>query len=109
MGNMPHRRLAPGLSEVSRLGLAGSFGIDPSGVERAFHELSINYFFANTRAKEMVEGVRRLVRAGHRDRIVIASGASIPIGASVSFEFDRAVRALGVEVIDVFHLFWVQA
>jgi aryl-alcohol dehydrogenase-like predicted oxidoreductase len=94
---------------ASRLGLAGAYGIDGDATERAFHELGINYFFVTPRMRGVAEGVRRLVRAGHRDELVIASGASIPFGFSVDHEFRKAVRALGIEHVDVFHLFWVQA
>jgi aryl-alcohol dehydrogenase-like predicted oxidoreductase len=92
------------------LGLAGSYGIDADGTERALHELGVDYFFAtSTRSGGLTEGVRRLVRAGHRERMVIAAGASIPFGWSVRRELASIRRALGVDVIDVFHLFWVQA
>lgn len=96
-----------GLS-VAPLGLAGSFGIDADGVQRAFHELGVNYFFITPRTKQMVEGVRRLVADGHRQDIVIAAGASIPVGATIGFELDKVCKRLGVDTIDVWHLFWVQ-
>ncbi len=109
MSGLPERQLgATGLS-VSALGLAGSYGIDADATERAFHELGIRYFFVTTRMKGLVEGVKRLVRAGHRDDIVIAAGASIPTGGSVHREWKKNAKALGVDRIDVFHLFWVQA
>jgi aryl-alcohol dehydrogenase-like predicted oxidoreductase len=91
------------------LGLAGRPDVAPELVERAFHELGVNYFFLTTRMKGLVEGVRRLVAAGHRDRIVLAMGARIPTAWGVEREFRNAARAVGVETIDVFHLFWVQA
>src|SRR5688572_23413913 len=91
------------------LGLAGSFGIDADAVERAFHELGVNYFFVTPRMKGLVEGVRRLVRTGHRDAIVLATGANVPFGWSVERAWATEASELGVDVIDVFHLFWVQA
>ena len=94
---------------VSPLGLAGSFGISADDTERAFHELGINYFFVTPRMKGLVKGVRRLVQQGHRDKIVIACGAGIPTGGSVAREWKNIARALAVEVIDVWHLFWIQA
>jgi aryl-alcohol dehydrogenase-like predicted oxidoreductase len=94
---------------VSPLGLAGNYGIDAAGIERAFHECGINYFFVTPRMQAGVEGVRRLIRAGHRDKIVIASGANIPIGWSIPRAWAGCAEALGVDTIDVFHLFWVQA
>ncbi len=95
--------------EATRIGLAGSFGIKAEEVERAFHELGINYFFVTPRMKGLTEGVRRLVANGHRDEIVIAGGASIPTGGRVSAAWKKQARLLGVDTIDVFHLFWVQA
>lgn len=103
------RRLGKTGMAVAPLGLAGSFGIDGASVERAFHELGVNYFFVTPRMKGLVDGIKRLVASGHRDEIVIASGASVPTGWSVPRELAKVQRAFGVDVIDVFHLFWVQA
>lgn len=108
-GRLSQRPLGRSGLLVSPLGLAGSYGIDADAVERAYHELGINYFFVTPRMSGLTEGVKRLVRAGHRDRIVIASGASIPFGWSVTREWEGICRGLGVEHIDAFHLFWVQA
>ena len=94
---------------VSPLGLAGSFGIDADATERAFHELGINYFFVTPRMKGLTEGVRRLIAAGHRDEIVLASGVSVPTGANVPKAWARSAKSLGTDRIDVFHLFWVQS
>jgi predicted aldo/keto reductase-like oxidoreductase len=106
---LPQRPLGSTGLSVSSIGLAGSYGIDAGAVERAFHELGVNYFFVSPRMPGLVEGVRRLVRAGHRDALVLAAGAHIPMGFSVPREWERNAVALGVEHIDVFHLFWVQA
>jgi aryl-alcohol dehydrogenase-like predicted oxidoreductase len=95
--------------EASRIGLAGSFGIDADAVERAFHELGVDYFFVTPRMTGLAEGVRRLVKAGHRDRIVVASGANVPTGFGVRRAFESVAKALGVDRIDVFHLFWVRS
>lgn len=95
--------------EVSPLGLAGAHDIDADAVERGFHELGICYFFVTPRMQGLCEGIRRLVRAGHRDRLVVASGANLPTGGGVAREWAKAARVLGVDRIDVFHLFWVQA
>lgn len=104
-----HSQLGQTGLDVSRLGLAGAFGISPEDTERAFHELGVNYFFLTPRMKGVSEGVRRLVRAGHRDELVIATGANIPMGWTVRRAWEKIVRTLGVEHLDVFHLFWVQA
>jgi aryl-alcohol dehydrogenase-like predicted oxidoreductase len=94
---------------VSPLGLAGGYGIDAEGVVRAYHELGVRYFFVTPRFAPLLEGLRQLVKEGHRDRIVLGMGAAIPTGWSVEREWEKAARAIGVDTIDVFHLFWVQA
>ena len=106
---LPRRVLGRSGIEVSRLGLAGSFGIDADSAERAFSELGVDYFFVTPRMKGAAEGVRRLVGAGVRDQIVIGSGVELPFGWGVRRAFDKAARKLGVERIDILHLFWVQA
>jgi len=77
-------------------------------VERAFHEHGVNCFFATSTMKELAEGVRRLVRAGHRDELVIVSMALLPTGWSLKRCWARQARALGVEQLDVYLLGWVQ-
>lgn len=94
---------------VSPLGLAGKYGIDADSVERAYHELGVNYFFWIPKDEGLTEGIRRLVKAGHRDRIVIASGANLPTGFGVRRAWASDAKRLGVDYFDVFHLFWVQA
>jgi hypothetical protein len=71
---LPSRPLGNTGLVAAPLGLAGSFGIDADGVERAFHELGVNYFFVTLRMTKTLEGLRRLIRAGHRDRLVLALG-----------------------------------
>ncbi|MDI1451982.1 hypothetical protein [Polyangium sp. 6x1] len=95
--------------KASPLGLAGSGGIDADGVERAFHELGVNYFFTSPLWPALSAGVLRLVRAGHRDRMVIACGAHVPFGAIVPREWALVTRAMGVGHVDVFHLLGVRA
>lgn len=93
---------------VAPLGLAGAYGIDADGVERAFHELGVSYFFITSKEDGVKQGVRRLIKAGHRDEIVIAGGANVPTGFGVRAAFDKDCKSLGTDHIDVFHLFWVQ-
>lgn len=106
---LPRATLGRSGISVSRLGLAGSYGIDADGTERAFHELGVRYFFVTPRMRGMFEGVRRLIKSGHRDELVIATGANVPTGFGVRRALDKALAAFDVEYIDVFHLFWVQA
>src|SRR5258705_11127628 len=106
--NVEKRALGRSGLAVSRLGLAGSFGMDAQGTERAFHELGVNYFFVTPRMKAVCEGVRNLVKAGYRDQLVLQMGVTLPFGWSVEREFRKCAKVLGVETIDVFQLFWVQ-
>ena len=106
---LPRRPLGTTGLSVSSLGLAGSFGIDADATQRAFHELGVNYFFVSTRMPKLVDGVAQLVKQGHRGEMVIASGANVPTGGSVRRSWAKNARALGVDRIDIWHLFWVQA
>ena len=90
------------------LGLAGSYGIDAKGVERAFHELGVNYFFFTGRDDGMREGLRNLIAQGHRDEMIIAGGANVPTGFGVRGAFDKDCKTLGTDRLDVFQVFWVQ-
>ena len=96
-----------GLS-VAPLGLSGSYGIDADSVERAFHELSINYFFVTPRMQGMCEGLRRLIKAGHRDKLVLATGVNLPTGSAVRSKWADLTKQLGTDRIDVFQVFWVR-
>ncbi|EYF03491.1 aldo/keto reductase [Chondromyces apiculatus] len=90
------------------LGLACNYGIDADGVERAFHDHGINLFFVTPRMAPGIEGIRRLIRAGHRDRIVLATTPSVPFGFRTEAAWKACVKALDVDVIDVFLLGWVR-
>jgi aryl-alcohol dehydrogenase-like predicted oxidoreductase len=93
---------------VSRLGLAGSYGIDADSAERSFHELSINHFFVSVRMKGLVEGVRRLIKAGHREKLVLQGGSFMPLGSSLPKAWEKTVEALGTDYLDIFQIFWVR-
>jgi len=95
-------------ARVSPLGVAGSYGIDADGVERAFHELGVNYFFITSKNDGVLEGLRRLIKKGHREELVIAGGANVPTGFGVRSAIEKDLKRLGTDYIDVFQLFWVQ-
>lgn len=103
--------------EVSRLALsarsmtvAGPKGLHlaPEAVERAFHEHGVTTFLVSPGMKELTEGLRRLIAAGHRDELVLIGGAALPFGWGVRRAFDRTIRALGTARLDVFLLGAVQ-
>jgi len=91
-------------------GRKGPFGgrIPPGEIERAFHELGLNTFFVTPKMKDAAEGVRRLVRAGRRDEMVIISGAGIPTAGRVRAYWSRCTRELELDTVDVFFMGWVQ-
>ena len=113
------RRLLGGTGiQVSPLALsawsvraAGKAGLKLSAgeIERAFHEHGINTFLVTWQMREVAEGVRRLVRAGHRDELVLITELGIPTAAFIRRGFEKNARALGVDVFDVVLLGWVQA
>jgi len=90
---------------------AGQAGLklDAADIERAFHDHGINTFLVTWQMKHVVEGVRRLIRAGHRDELVLITELGIPTGTFIRRGFEKNARALGVDMIDVVLLGWVQA
>jgi aryl-alcohol dehydrogenase-like predicted oxidoreductase len=104
----PGRTLGRTGLRVHPLGVAGNYGIDADGIERGFHELGTNYFFATTRMQPMVRAVKSIVATGHRDRLVLGTGFNVPFGFRVRPALESALKTFGVDCIDVFHLFWVQ-
>jgi predicted aldo/keto reductase-like oxidoreductase len=92
--------------QVSPLGLSGAYGLGSEDLVRAFHELALNYFHVTP---SLASGIRELVRAGQRDRIVLAAGAMVPTAEGIRKAWAAQAQALRVEVIDVWHLYFVQA
>jgi aryl-alcohol dehydrogenase-like predicted oxidoreductase len=87
--------------------LGGSLSADE--VERAFHDLGIRSFFVTPRMTPLAEGVRRLIRAGHRDELTIISPAGMPSPGLLRGYWKRCSKALHTDRIDVFLMGWVQA
>jgi len=105
---IPVSRLTPAaFSFAGRSGpLAPSLSADE--VVRAFHELGIRSFLVTPRMREQAEGVRRLIAAGHRDRLTLVSLAGIPTQGGVRRYWLRCARALETDRIDVYLMGWVQ-
>ncbi len=92
--------------KVSRLGLAGGFGVPASAVEKAYHEFGINYFYwSSPRKKGMRDGLRTLVRS-HRDNIIITLQSYDQIGLTLRRSITQGMKALGVDYVDVALLGW---
>lgn len=90
-------------------GRKGPFGgrILPDGIERAFHELGLNTILVTPKMKDAAEGVRRLVRAGHREEMVVISAVGIPTARRVRAYWNRCTSELELDTIDVFLMGWV--
>jgi predicted aldo/keto reductase-like oxidoreductase len=103
--------VSPLILSAGSVRAAGKAGVKLSAddVESAFHEHGIHAFLVTWQMKQMVEGVRRLIRAGHRDALTLITELGIPTGAFIRRGFEKNARALGVDTIDVVLLGWVQA
>jgi aryl-alcohol dehydrogenase-like predicted oxidoreductase len=102
---------------VAPLGLAlfpvPAFGpvghnLTSSDVERAYYESGINVFLVHFLMKEFCEGVRRLIRAGHRDDLVLVSEVGLPFEGSVRRGLEKHLQVLGTDHLDVWLVGWVQ-
>lgn len=92
--------------QVSRLGLASGYGIDASGVEKAYHEFGINYFYwSSPRSKKFGEGLRNLAK-NHREDMVVVLQTYDHIGFGVKWGSNRGLKALGFDYADVLLLGW---
>lgn len=94
---------------VSPLVLSGLYGAGADTVERAFHEHGVNTFFVSALSPGVVAGVRRLVRAGHREKLTLIGGVSLPFWWIVRAQVQRLRAALGVDALDVALLLWVRS
>lgn len=115
---LPRRSLGATGLRVSPLALAAwsvrgagprGLRLSPDDVERAYHEHGINTFLFHFMMRPMVEGLRRLIQGGHRDDLVLIAEVGIPTGRSVQRGWERHIRAIGTDVLDVFLLGWVRA
>ncbi|MHB8836622.1 MAG: aldo-keto reductase family protein [Candidatus Methylomirabilia bacterium] len=88
-----------------RLGLSGSFGLDEAGCREALER--VQYVFWTPRMKGLTPALREAL-ARERDRFVVATGPLLGFfPGSLRAAVERARRTLGVDVIDVFQLFWL--
>jgi aryl-alcohol dehydrogenase-like predicted oxidoreductase len=87
--------------EVSRLGIASGYGVPAPAIEQAFHERGINFFYWSSPRKEgMGTALRNLAKA-HRERMVIAIQSYDHGGWFLPTFFEKGLRALGIEYVDV--------
>lgn len=96
--------------EVSRMGLAGSYGIPAEGVATAFQQ-GVNYFYLSPdwpANSGIIEGLRHLI-PNQRDQLVIAAGSMKKTWPEISQDLDSFLTALGTDHLDVFQLSGVES
>lgn len=90
---------------VSRIALGSSYGVSDVDVERAY-ERGINFMFWGSRRRSSFgRGVKRLA-AKHREDLVIAVQSYSRSRALLGCTTDSALRALGVDHVDLLGLAW---
>jgi aryl-alcohol dehydrogenase-like predicted oxidoreductase len=100
--------LALGAASMRAAGPRG-LKLTAEDVERAFYEHGINTFLFHWRLMPaLAEGLRRLIRAGHRDELVLLAEMGLPTGGFVRRGWERHAKALGVDTVDIYLLGWVQ-
>ncbi len=102
---------------VSPLGIA-AFSMAPrrrssdqmraDDIERAFYEHGVNTFLVHQWMPSITEAVRRLIRAGHREEIVLVSEASFPFAGSVRRGLEAQLRAVGADHLDIWLIGWLR-
>lgn len=101
-----HTHLAPLGKDVHRLGLALNYGLAPDELEGAL-DRGLNYVLWNRTNTKMVPPLKAALRRD-RERLILATGPSMGyFGGSVRRGCDAILKELGVDYIDVFHLFWL--
>jgi aryl-alcohol dehydrogenase-like predicted oxidoreductase len=103
--------------QVAPLGLAAlsvrssavrAKNLSAGDVERAFYDHGINTFMVHFLMKELCEGVRRLISAGHREKLVLVSEVGLPFARTARSGLERHLRLLGTDHLDVWLVGWVR-
>jgi len=85
--------------QVSRMGLASSYGIGRDGVQEAYETWGVNYFYwGSRRMKSFGEGIRRLALL-NRENLVIVIQSQPPFRAGRRSENARQVISTDEEAI----------
>lgn len=95
--------------KVGRLGVAASYGAPAEAFEEAF-DWGVNYFYwGSRRTAAMGEAIRRIVRRGKREEMVLVLQSYSRHAGLMSSLFKRGLRALGLDSADVLLLGWYNA
>ena len=90
---------------VSRIGLAGGYGVPAAAVERAVEEYGINYFYWEPRKPGMRDALRGLAR-DRRDELVIAIQSYHRFGFGLRRSVEKALKDLRIDQADILFLGW---
>lgn len=100
-----HRVLGRTGLDVSRIGLAGGYGVPTRAVQKAFHETGINYFDWVSRKKGMRDALLELGKK-HRSEMVIAIQSYDHAGFWIRRSVEKALRAINIDYADILFLGW---
>lgn len=100
-----HRKLGRTGLSVSRIGLAGGYGVPAEAVERAHHEFGINYFYWVSRKPGMGTALKKLARE-NREGLVIAVQSYDHLGFFLNRSVEKALASLGTGYVDLLFLGW---
>jgi len=106
--NLERRILGRTGLEVSRLGIASSYGVSGDALERAF-ERGVNYiYWGSRRLASFGDGIKRL--KPQRDRFVLVVQSYTRVASLMAWSLERALRELHFEYADILLLgFWNKA
>jgi aryl-alcohol dehydrogenase-like predicted oxidoreductase len=94
---------------VGRLGVAASYGAPTEAFEEAF-DRGVNYFYwGSRRTAAMGEAIRRIVRNGKREELVVVFQSYSRHAGLMRTLFKRGLKALGLDSADVLLLGWHNA
>jgi aryl-alcohol dehydrogenase-like predicted oxidoreductase len=91
--------------KVSRIGLAGGYGVPATAVEKAFHEYGINYHYWVSRKLGMRDALKELAKKG-RENLVIAVQSYDHGGFLLNRSVEKALRELNTDYVDLLFLGW---
>jgi HEAT repeats len=100
------RPLGPAALPVSRLGVSGHYGLPVDGFVRAA-AAGVNLFFWEPNYQSLTEFATRL-SPSNRNALHFLAGSFEADGQRVRKDVERALRALKLERLAVFLVFWVQ-
>jgi aryl-alcohol dehydrogenase-like predicted oxidoreductase len=89
--------------KVSRIGLAGGYGVPAPAVKKAFHKYGVNYFYWEGRKPGMKEGLRKLAK-NNRKELVIAIQSYDHLGIWLRHSVEKALQQLEIDQVDILFL-----